>query len=285
MSRDYVTLEDGLRTVRGRIDIARQLSIHQDRLVPLECRFQEYTEDILPNQIIKSALRRLITMPGLDVTLGRTLRQLLAAFSDVSEVEYPTSAVPNVTFTRLNRHWQGPTRLARLILSQEAIKDELGATSGTAFTVDMNKVFEKFVEEIVSHEARNHGLELHAQDDVKLTPKVNMTPDLILQIGSNRLGVGDSKYIEAESAEWPNANLYQLLAYCVALGLPRGLLIYASARPLEVQRVTSAGIELEAIGIDLEEPHEQLLAQARLAAHRLIRHARTQADTAGLEVA
>jgi 5-methylcytosine-specific restriction enzyme subunit McrC len=210
---------------------------------------------------------------------------MATVFRDVSEVAYPIHAVPNPTFTRLNRQWEAPARLARLILAQEALKDELGTTQGTAFTVDMNKVFEKFVEEIVGIEARRNGLELGAQDDVKLTPKVNMTPDLILHQGSARVAVGDAKYIEAESAEWPNANLYRLLAYCVALGLPRGLLIYASARPAEVQRVAAAGIDLEAIGIDLEASTDELMRQANVAAQRLIEHARAQSDAVNAQVA
>jgi 5-methylcytosine-specific restriction enzyme subunit McrC len=83
--------------------------------------------------------------------------------------------------------------------------------------------------------------------------------------------VGDAKYIELE--QWPHANLYQLLACCIALGLPRGLLIYASLRPLEVHRVRRAGTELEIVGIDMSQPAEALVEQARSAARRLLAHA------------
>ena len=38
--------------------------------------------------------------------------------------------------------------------------------------------------------------------------------------------VADTKYKELEAQKIVHEDLYQLLAYCVALGLPTGLLIY-----------------------------------------------------------
>lgn len=278
VGRDYMTFEDALSTVRGRMDIARQLRIRQDRAVPMQCRFQEYTEDIELNRVIKAAIARLTATPGLDLSVSRRLRIASSAFDGVAEVEYGPNAVPEIVFTRLNQQWEPATRLAKLILSQESLKDETGTTVGTAFTVDMNKVFEKFLEEVVREEALKAHLQLEGQASVKLSDKVRMAPDLVIRDGSTKLAVGDAKYIETEPSDWPNANLYQLLAYCVSLRLPRGLLIYATSRPLEVQRVPSAGIDLEAIGIDLEAPRAQLLDQARRAARRLVDHADAQAN-------
>jgi 5-methylcytosine-specific restriction enzyme subunit McrC len=77
-----------------------------------------------------------------------------------------------------------------------------------------------------------------------------MKPDLILRAGRSDLAVGDAKYKEPDDQRPSNEDLYQLLAYCVSLGLRRGLLIYSGKlnRQYLVQR---AGIKLEATSVDL----------------------------------
>jgi len=285
IAHDYVTREETLVTLRGRIDMGRQIAVNQSRSIPVECRFQEYSVDIPLNQLIKAANQRLRRIPGLEGELGRRINQISSRFSDVSDVEYSPASVPEIAFTRLNRQWEPVAQLASMILRQEALKDETGTVMGAAFTVDMNVLFEKFIEEIVDKEASRVGLNLHPQARVRLTDRIVMRPDLVLEDANRVVAVGDAKYIELDPAEWPHANLYQLLAYCVALGLPRGLLIYASSRSLEHHRIIKADIDLEIVGIDMSGRPEHLVEQARRAAQRLITHAISEKLTkrAGLE--
>ncbi len=276
IARGYVDREEALTTVRGRIAMARQIQIRQGLPLPLECAFQEYSEDITLNRVIKAALRRLRVLSNLDPAVALRLRRAEAAFSDVDDVEYPPANVPDVVINRLNQRWESALRLAQLILRAESLVDKFGRTRGLSFTVDMNKVFEKFVEEIVCEEARRADLQCNPQATVKLTDEVEMQPDLMIVAGAHRLAVGDAKYVELEPDGWRHANLYQLLAYCVALGLPRGLLIYAAPRPVKSYRVRRANIDLEVTGIDLSEPPRILEARARTAARVLIEHARAR---------
>jgi 5-methylcytosine-specific restriction enzyme subunit McrC len=94
IARAYLTREDAVVTLRGRIDIGRQIRARQDRGVPVECRFQEYSEDIPLNQLIKAAHRRLRGVPGLGADLLRRLSQTSSGFSDVSDVEYSPASIP-----------------------------------------------------------------------------------------------------------------------------------------------------------------------------------------------
>ena len=64
-----------------------------------------------------------------------------------------------------------------------------------------------------------------------------------------------------------------MLAYCVSLGLPAGLLIYASERPIERHTVKRVGVNLEIIGIDMRDEPRNLEARAREAAGRLVEQA------------
>ena len=114
-----------------------------------------------------------------------------------------------------------------------ARRDQDGAIVGTAFIVDMNALFERFVEHIVREEAQRAGWELTPYASRDLTVKIPIQPGLVLSRRGEDFAVADSKYKDLDPGKWSHANLYQLLAYCVSLGLPAGLLIYASNRPLE----------------------------------------------------
>jgi len=272
--RDYREREEALATVRGRIDLGAQVRQRQGQALPLDCRYQEYGEDTEMNQVIKAALHRLLRVPGLDRQVALELRHHHRLFAAVADVDYPPSAVPTLTFNRLNDAWRPAARLAQLVLRADSVRDATGSVEAISFTVDMNKLFERFVETVVDEEARLHGWELQAQGKRRLTESVTMQPDLILRRGGVDCAVGDAKYKNLAPADWPHADLYQLLAYCVALRLRRGLLVYAESGNPRSETVEAAGITMDVIGVDLAAPPPVVLRETRRAADHLMRHAK-----------
>ncbi len=219
--------------------------------------------------LVRSRAPRLLQVPGLSLDIVRGLRFRYRIFDEVESVVYGPGSVPHIDFTRLNEHWRPAAELARLILNQESLRDQAGGILSLSFTVDMNKLFERFVEKIVSREARRARLQLISQAPRHLSAGVPMRPDFVLRAGNRDLAVGDAKYKEPGDGRPPNEDLYQLLAYCVSLGLLKGLLIYSGK--LEKQyRVEQAGIVLEAIGIDLTGEMRQIEASSEYAARRLV---------------
>jgi len=268
--RGYQRHSETLTTLRGRIDMAGQIRARQGRPFPLECSFEEYTEDIELNRIVKAAFRRVLQVPNLDREIARRMRFRYRAFDEVASVAYAPGSVPKIDFTRLNQHWQAPTELAQLILNQGSLRDESGEVLGISFTVDMNKLFERFVEKVVGEEARRADWQFVSQASRHLADSIPMAPDLLLRSGARDFAVGDAKYKELDRQHPPNDDLYQLLAYCVSLGLPAGLLFYAGKRPLEKYLVNRAGVTLEAISIDMTGTPSEIEAHARSASRRLI---------------
>jgi len=239
---------------------------------PLECRFEEYSEDTELNRLVKAAHRWLLQVPQLDAQIARKLRHGFRAFGNVASVEYIPGSVPEPVLTRLNSHWQAAGRLARLILGQRSLRDQKGAVIGTTFNVDMNALFERFVEAIVDEEARRANLRLVpcARRRRQFTKKIPIRPDLILHGGGRDLAVTDVKYKELKPAEWPHADLYQLLAYCVSLNLSSGLLIYASDRSHEEHTVEQAGVSLGITGVEMSGSPRDLETRVRRAARHLV---------------
>jgi 5-methylcytosine-specific restriction enzyme subunit McrC len=74
----------------------------------------------------------------------------------------------------------------------------------------------------------------------------------------------DAKYKAEKNTRYPNADLYQMLAYCTVLGLRSGHLIYAKGNEEPAHHfVRKSGIEIICHAIDLDTEPEVLLAQMR----------------------
>ena len=74
---------------------------------------------------------------------------------------------------------------------------------------------------------------------------------------------GDRCEVQGEKPSgFPDADLYQLLAYCTALRLPDGHLVYAQGNEAgRTHHVPGAGVTLHAHTLDLDQPPAGLLAQ------------------------
>src|SRR6266542_1742650 len=140
----YVTSDDALTTLRGRLREADQLRRRFGLPVPVEVRVDDFTPDILENQLLKAASRRLLRRQDLPMIARRGLRRLAYKLSSVTELPF-SPRPPPVRFTRLNLRYQPSVRLAELILASRSLDVEVGGHAGVAFLFDMNRVFEDFV--------------------------------------------------------------------------------------------------------------------------------------------
>jgi 5-methylcytosine-specific restriction enzyme subunit McrC len=212
-------------------------------------------------------------MPELAGGPARLLRIARRAFGGVTREEYAPANVPDVVFTRLNAHWEEPYQLARLIVQRQALRDRTGAVLGAAFTVDMNHLFQRLVARLIGDETRRAGCDLQTEPRRYLAPGVPIQPDMVVRRDGRDLAVADAKYKTpdgAGGAAADHADLYQMLAYCVSLGLPAGLLVYAAPQPLVAHSVRRANVRLEAVGVDLLASPAAIERELRAAARHLI---------------
>ena len=89
-----------------------------------------------------------------------------------------------------------------------------------------------------------------------------MRPDLMWEsVGAIR-AVVDAKYKAERPEGFPNADLYQMLAYCTVLGLPEGHLIYAKGNePVDRHTVQGSGVVIHCHALDLSALPVELLGQ------------------------
>jgi 5-methylcytosine-specific restriction enzyme subunit McrC len=261
----YRAEEDALFTVRGRIRVSEQIRSRYGLAPPIELRFDEFTEDIVENQLIKAAIHRLWKLRIRSPRIRQVLREFDLALQNVSLVEFPARSIPEVRFTRLNQRYRPAILLSRLILQATSFDLGTGAVSASEFLVDMNSVFEHFVVVALGESLRHRGLAIAVQDDrlrLDMDNRIRLVPDISVWHERRCIFVGDVKYKRTEWNRGANPDLYQLLAYTVAADLPGGVLIYARGEDeARTHTVRHIGQQLTVESLDLESSPEQLLQQ------------------------
>ena len=283
----YRTEDEALYTVRGRIRFDEQVRRRSGVPLPVEVRYDEFTDDILANRLVKAAAYRLGRM-RLRWPKARTdLGWVAGILDNVTPVEFPASAVPEVAFDRLNEHYRGVVGLSRLILRHtafESARRDRDKVRASGFLMDMNVVFQEFLT-VALREALGvsaHTFGERAIDSLDKGGLVHLRPDLVWRDGSSCVFVGDAKYKNITGERVPSADLYQMLAYVTALDLPGGLLIYAKGEAdVAAYVVRHSGKRLEVAALDLSGALDDVFARVRGIAYkvrRLRRQARARAS-------
>ena len=271
----YRREEDALTMVRGRIRFGDQIGRRFGIPLPIEVGFDEFTEDIEENRLLKTAIHRLGYTFIRSAAARQDVRRLRPAFTTVGIGAYRRGAPPEVRYTRLNEHYRPAVELARLIIENSSLELLHGEVSGATFLIDMNKVFEEFLYVALgealglSERQWKRGAGLHLDEGKHIT----MQPDLSWWAGSRPVFVGDAKYKKLESEAFKHADIYQMLAYCTAADLPSGLLVYAAdeGEPRSY-RIKHAGKTVEVASLDLSGTPEAILAEVGRLADRVRAH-------------
>ena len=281
----YRTEEEALMTVRGRIRLEEQLRRRFDSLLPVELQYDEFTNDILPNRLVKAAAHRLGRIRLRSPEARRSLGWVAGILDGVSLVEFPPARVPAVAFDRLTEHYRDVISMARLILSHGAFESGRGPVRASGFLMDMNVVFQEFLTQSLRDvlgalpDTLRSDRELQ---DVTLDHqgRVSLRPDLTWWDGPKCLFVGDAKYKNLTGTRVPNADLYQMLSYATALGLPAGLLVYAHGEADTASyTVRRSGTRLEVAALDLSGTLDEVQEHVRRIAEKVVRLRDEAGDT------
>ena len=284
----YRTEEEAMHTVRGRVRITEQIRRRFGVPLPLEVRYDEFTDDITANRLVKAAATRLGRMRVRSPQSRAGLRWVSARLENVSLVEFQANAIPKVAFDRLNAHYHEVVALSRLVLQHTSFEIGRGGNRAPGFLMDMNVVFQGFVTQALREALGVSERTFHSDTGphritLDQAGRVLLKPDLSWWDGPTCTFVGDTKYKRINDERVPNADLYQLLAYATALDLPGGLLIYAQGEAEQVlHQVRYAGKRLEVATLDLSGTIDELLAGISELANRVhaLRHEAYRTDRA-----
>ncbi|MDQ1248853.1 MAG: 5-methylcytosine-specific restriction enzyme subunit McrC [Actinomycetota bacterium] len=264
----YVTVDEALRTVRGRIRISDQIARRPGFMVPVEVTYDEFTVNITENRILRTAIRRMLAVPRLSNSAAARLAHLDGRLAEVSVLRHG-EALPAWRPTRLNERYLPALRLAELVLANTSAEAGDGTIRVAAFVVDMAKVFEDFVGAALTEGLRRYPGTTRLQypdhlDEPGIGAKaaIPMYVDIVHTVNRLPRLVFDAKYkAEGPSGRYPNADHYQMLAYCTALQVPTAWLVYGGGGKPRVRTIRNTGVEVVEYPLDLRVEPGQLLAQ------------------------
>lgn len=247
----YVTEEADLYAVRGRIDLSRQMSRNPGLPLPIAVTYDEYTTNIIENQMLAGAGRLLLRLPGLTSSLQLRLRRLEYQLLEVTPIR-PSPDPPAVRWTRLNLRYRPSITLARIILKWGALDFEGdGTTNAPAFMVDMNQVFEDVVGfGIRKALSPTFTVDLQVGDYLDSWRRIPIRPDIVVRAGSRAVAVADVKYKRVSRGGVSSEDVFQALSYAIRFGFRECTLIYPERPPMERLEVGDVTIRLESVELD-----------------------------------
>ncbi|ACU75791.1 conserved hypothetical protein [Catenulispora acidiphila DSM 44928] len=266
----YRHTEESALVVRGRILESEQIRRRFGRQIPIEVAFDEFTTDIPENQLLAAATERLLRLPGVAKDVRHRLLRLRARLADVTPL-VRGHQLPKWNPSRLNVRYQPALYLAGIVLHGASVEHLEGTVTIEGFIFNTAALFEDFVTAALTTALAPFGghAKVQATHYLDAADAVRLKPDLVWYTDSSvPLGVADAKYKAEKPAGYPDADLYQLLAYCTVLGLDTGHLVYAKGNePRAEHTVRNAGVRIVQHALDLDQPPQRLLADvARIAA-------------------
>ncbi|MBT2532799.1 restriction endonuclease [Arthrobacter sp. ISL-48] len=265
----YESYEESLPIVRGRINIPAQIGRRGGLAFPAQVVFDEYTVDVAENRLLLTAARRLLNLTTLPHQIRTDLRKTTQLLDGATTL-ISGHGRPRIQFTRLNSRYRAALLLAEIILENSSLEQDSGEITATAFLFDMWKIFEDFVTTTLAQGLERSGGTATSQATgtyLDVGSKVALRPDLLWHDGDRPRAVIDAKYKAAKFANYPNADVYQMLAYCVRLGLDTGHLVYAEGEEEpRIHEVLGHKVSVHCHAIDLHQDPTALLEQmSRLA--------------------
>lgn len=266
----YVTEQASLNAVRGRIDLSRQISRNPGLQLPIAVTYDEYTIDVIENQLLAGAGRLLLRLSSLPSRLVRRLRRLEHQLTDVSPTR-PSPDPPAPRWTRLNIRYRPAVTLARIVLKSGAFDMEAeGSTRVPALLVDMNQVFEDVVGQGLSGAlAGRFTVRLQCHDYLAANRLIPIRPDVIVSSVDGAVAVADVKYKLVGKQGVASDDVFQALAYATKYGLRECTLIYPQQPPVERLDVGNCSIWLRFV--DIAQPQEIRTKSIEQLANWLIR--------------
>ncbi|MYR07758.1 hypothetical protein GTV32_16260 [Gordonia sp. SID5947] len=218
--RDYRGHSDDLPFLRGRLDTYRQATVYFGKFTALACSFDEFDHDNIENHLLLAGVlmaRRVST----DAHVRRRAAQLADRLNQIAPTLPSNSKLlaTRIVYGRRTEPYRVAHTWCRSLLDLARVNDTADADLRVeTFLIEMNLLFERFVEWLIEQVTAGTGVEMQTQKRNASLITVNgesrrsIAPDLVLRRGERQCAV-DSKYKRYDIRTISNEDIYQLLLY------------------------------------------------------------------------
>ena len=213
---DYVTLEENLKFLKGKLNINEQIkrnSIHKERFY---VGYSEFLSDIKINRIIKTTLKFLYKKSNFNKNQQK-IRELLFIFDEVSTCDDYKNFFDKLIINRQVKHYEQTLLWCKIFLLGNSFTPHKGDDLAFALLFDMNKLFESYVGNFIKKKFPDTALQ-HSEKYLIENPKgFKLRPDIFLEgkfIADTKWKIISQDINESEKKyKISQADLYQLYAY------------------------------------------------------------------------
>jgi 5-methylcytosine-specific restriction enzyme subunit McrC len=253
LHRAYREEAGPLRFLQGRLDLPAQARVPGRPAPQLHCRFEEFTADVPCNQVPRATAELTLRCPLLGPEVRATLRQALVPYADVQPVALDAATFAAARPDRRTDAYAPLLDLCRLLADSLGPQDAAGTDTCPSFLLDMQRVFEQYVTTAVLDAFADGRATvavqplLPAHGPVSGQPAIHVRPDVLVEHRGRPVLVIDAKWKRLPRSAVPTADVYQVLAYCTALGVRRAVLVYPASR----ERVWTYPVAENALRLEL----------------------------------
>jgi mcrBC 5-methylcytosine restriction system component len=213
---DYITLEDNLKFLKGKLNINEQIkrnSIHKERFY---VEYSEFLSDIKINRIIKTTLKFLYKKSNSSKNQQK-IRELLFIFDEVSMCSDYKNFFTNYTINRQVRHYEQTLLWCKIFLLGDTFTPHKGDDLAFALLFDMNALFESYVGNFIKKKLPGTILQHQKKYLIEKPREFRLKPDIFLEgkfIADTKWKIIRQDINESEKKyKISQADLYQLYAY------------------------------------------------------------------------
>lgn len=236
--KDYKAQEENLGVLKGRLLLKEHLQANLISSEKIFCQFDEFTDDLLLQQIIKFCLK--ILQKGAKSQLSvQAVNRLLMQYADISDKDISLGDLDRVFFDRNTSRYREVLAWCRVFLEGYNPSASAGKSNLISIMFDMNRLFEAWVFASLKPLLAKNNFILKAQSGRKylanrldLGMQVFMTqPDLIITNRQNEvLMILDTKWKVLKHQDLnlgvQQSDMYQMMSYAQIYEVPQLALIY-----------------------------------------------------------
>tara|TARA_X000000950_G_scaffold215259_1_gene259087 strand:- start:871 stop:1893 length:1023 start_codon:yes stop_codon:yes gene_type:complete len=132
LDKNYIEKTEKISGIKGKIDFNKTIKSlsHLDR--KFYCEFNEFSSDIITNQIIKATLKVLLRSK-INKELKKSLKRKILSLTEISDIELSNIHFRKTVIDRNNSYYQFIIQVCKLIFDNTILDEEIG-----------NKVFKEF---------------------------------------------------------------------------------------------------------------------------------------------
>lgn len=275
ISRGYINCTESIPIVRGKINLDNTLKEQSLIRRQIVCDFDEFSENILLNRIIKSTMDTLLACDEVDTKYKIKLKMLLRNFSNIDQIEINNVSWNRINYNRNNKKYWLIINVCKLICTGLISKEERGKNRFIKFIKDkaMAKLYEKFILNFYKYELKDVKTmspiikwQLDETPSDSLLP--NMETDIVLERRGKQLIIDTKYYANAlvknnfsETKKLISSNLYQVFAYVKNTeydGEVSGMLLYPTVDYDLNQKYKMSGNDIYVKTVNLGEDFQRI---------------------------